>query len=228
MESTMETTMETTLVDDIVAELGALGTPPDFGPGRSQLLLRVLERLGCGRPVTKGQVEDMIAGLDISQDEAQKFLDGLCERDAGGQIIGCIGLSLNGQWPHRFYVNGTALRTWCAWDTLFLPTLLNRTASIVSFSPASKKEVRVTVSPVQVEWTCPRTAVVSIVNLNLADRDTCSVESIWSNFCQQVYFFPAQQDAEEWATDKENISILPVDEAYALGKQYFSKLLSYA
>jgi len=228
METIMETTMEPTLVDDIVAELGALGIPPDFGPGRSQLLLRVLERLGCGRPVTEGQVHGMIADLDISQDEAEEFLDGFCERDAGGRIIGCMGLSLSGRWPHRFYVNGTALRAWCAWDTLFLPTLLNRTASIVSFSPASKKEVRVTVSPVQVEWTCPNTAVVSIVNLNLADRDTCSVKSIWSTFCQQVYFFHTQQDAEEWAADKEYISILPVEEAYELGKRYFSKLLSYA
>lgn len=220
--------MVTTLVDGIVSGLDAMGTPPDFGRGRSRLLLRVLERLACGRPVSHDQVDQMAADLDVSAEQAHEFLDEVCERDAEGRILGCMGLSLNDRWPHRFYVNGTALRTWCAWDTLFLPRLLKRTASVVSFSPDSKKEVRVTVSPEQVEWACPETAVVSIVNLDAGDQDTCSVESIWSKFCQQVYFFPARQDAEAWAEDQENISILSVQEAYELGKRKFSKLLSYA
>ena len=75
--------------------------------------------------------------------------------------------------------------------------------------------------------------MVSIVNLVTGDQDnssqdTSSIEAIWSNFCHQVYFFPSAQEAEEWAEDKENISILSVEEAYELGKQAFSKLLSYA
>jgi hypothetical protein len=63
---------------------------------------------------------------------------------------------MNDLWDHQFYVNGTGLRTWCARDTLFFPTLLKRTASIASFSPRIKREVRVTVSPEQGEWACPR------------------------------------------------------------------------
>ena len=85
-----------------------------------------------------------------------------------------------------------------------------------------------TVSPAQVEWACPETAVVSIVNPGGGDQHTSSVEAIWSNFWHQVYFFPTEQEGEEWAEDKENISILSVEEAYELGKRTFSKLLSYA
>jgi len=205
-----------------------MGIPPDFGPDRFRLLLRVLKTLACGRPVNRHQVVQIAADLDMSPKEAHEVLAGVCERDAEGRILGSMGLSLNDQWASRFYVNGTQLRTWCAWDSLFLPPLLNRTASIVSFSPRRKKEVRVTVSPAQVEWACPKTAVVSIVNLGTRDQDTSSVEAIRSNFCHQVYFFPTEQEAEEWAEDKENISILSVEEAYELGKRTFSKLLSYA
>ena len=225
--------MRTTLVDEIAQGMNAAGIPPDFGPERSALLIRVLRTLACGRPISVDQVDKMAADIGLATQDAHQFLEGICERDDAGRIVGTMGLSLNGHWAHQFYVNGTALRTWCAWDTLFLPALLKRTASIVSFSPGSKKEVRVTVSPAQVEWTCPKTAVVSIVNLVTGDQDnssqdTPSIEAIWSNFCHQVYFFPTAQEAEEWAEDKENISILSVEEAYELGKQAFSKLLSYA
>ena len=216
------------MVDEIASGLNAMGIPPDFGPYRSRLLLRVLKRLACGRPVTRDQVDQMAADLGLATEDPHQFLDGICERDGAGRIVGAMGLSLNGQWAHQFYVNGTPLRTWCAWDTLFLPALLKRTASIVSFSPGSKKEVRVTVSPEQVEWACPKTAVVSIVNVGTGDQDTSSIRAIWSNFCHQVYFFPSEQEAEEWAEHKENISILSVEEAYELGKRTFSKLLSYA
>ncbi len=216
------------MVDEIVSGLNAMGIPPDFGPGRSRLLLRVLKSLACGRPVTRDQVDQMAADLDMSPEEAHGFLAGVCERDAEGRILGSMGLSLNEQWAHRFYVNGTQLRTWCAWDSLFLPPLLKRTASIFSCSPLDKKQVRVTVSPDRVEWSCPSEAVVSIVSTDGESQDTSSVEAIWSNFCRQVYFFPNEQEAEEWAEDKENISILSVEEAYELGKRTFSKLLSYA
>ena len=216
------------MVDEMVSGLNAMGIPPDFGPGRSRLLLRVLKRLACGRPVTRDQVDQMAADLDMSPEEAHGFLAGVCERDAEGRILGSMGLSLNEQWVHHFYVNGTQLRTWCAWDSLFLPPLLKRTASIVSRSPQDKKQVRVTVSPDRVEWSCPSEAVVSIVSIDGESQDANSVEALWSNFCHQVYFFTNEREAEEWAEDKENISILSMEEAYELGKRTFSKLLSYA
>ena len=220
--------MRMTLVDEIARGLNAAGVPPDFGPDRSPLLILILCALACGRPVSGDQVDKMAAALDLATEDAHQFLDGICERDGAGRIVWTMGLSMNDHWDHQFYVNGTPLRTWCAWDTLFLPALLIRTARIVSFSPGRKTEVRVTVSPAKVEWACPETAVVSIVNLGRGHQATSSIEAIWSNFCHQAYFFPTEQEAEEWAGDKENISILSVEEAYELGKRTFSKLLSYA
>ena len=219
--------MTTTLVNDIAPSLDEVGLRPNFGPDRSRLLIQVVRTLAYGRPVTMEQVDQMAAGLGMSPVEASQFLKQVSERDSEGRIIGCMGLSLNEKWPHRFYVNGIPLRTWCAWGALFLPPILNRTATIVSFSPG-RKMVRLTVSPHQVEWSYPEGAAVSMAGCGEVSQDTYSVEAIWSNFCHQVHFFPSGQDAEEWAEGKGNISNLSVEEAYELGKWTFSKLLSYA
>ena len=223
--------MSTTLVDEvdeIVSGLNAVGIPPDFGPARSRLLLRVLKMLACGRPVLRDQVDQMAADLDMSPEEAHKFLAEVCERDAEGRILGSMGLSLNDQWANHFYVNGTQLSTGCAWDSLFLPPLLDRTASTISCSPRDKKQVRVTVSPDRVEWSCPSGAVVSIVTIDGESQDTNSIEATWGRFCHQAYFFASREEAQAWAEDKENIVILSLEEAYELGKRTLSKLLTYA
>ena len=219
--------MTTAMVDEIVHNLYEPSLPLDFGPGRSRLLIRVVRTLACGRPVTVDQVDQMAARLDMSPVDARQFLKQVSERDAEGRIIGALGLSLHDQWAHRFYVNGIPLRTWCAWDALFLPPILNRNASIVSFSPVGRKEVRLTVSPHQVEWSYPEGAVVSMVDFGEFGPGASSVEAIWSSFCHRGYFCPTEQEAEEWAEDQENISILSVEEGYELGKRTFSKLLAY-
>ena len=65
----------------------------------------------------------------------------------------------------------------------------------------------------------PTDAVVSVVVLDPEKHDVSTVEAVWGNFCHQVYFFPSRQEAEEWATGRDDIAILSVDEAYELGKQ---------
>ena len=109
-----------------------------------------------------------------------------------------------------------------------MPPLLGRTASIVSYSPRDKKQVRVTVSPDRVEWSCPSEAVVSIVTIDGESQDASSIEAIWSKVCHQAYFFASREEAEAWAVDRDNVAILFLQEAYELGKRTFSNLLSYA
>ena len=67
------------------------------------------------------------------------------ERNANDAIIGVLDLSLNGEWVHRFYVDGASLRNWCAWDSLFIAPLLKQTVTIESDSPETKEKVRVAV-----------------------------------------------------------------------------------
>jgi hypothetical protein len=53
--------------------------------------------------------------------------------------------------PHRLYLGDIELSAWCAWDTLFLPELLERTAEVHSHSPPDETPVRLRVSPRRVE-----------------------------------------------------------------------------
>ena len=200
----------------------------DYGPGRSQLLLRVMRKLAHGHPVTGTQVDEFVTELGLAPDEAQAFLRKVTERNAEGQIVGIMGLSLN-ESPHRLQVNGVALSTWCAEDTLFLPAMLQQTATIESPSPISQEMIRLTVSPQRVEAVSPTSAVVTIVVVDPSEESMASVEAIWMTFCNHSLFFATRSEAEAWAAGRTaiRIAVVSVDEAFELGQQLWSRVLPY-
>jgi alkylmercury lyase len=199
----------------------------DYGPGHSHLLLRVMRRLAKGQPVSKTEVDEIVADLGLARDDAQTFLRKVTERNAAGKIVGIMGLSLN-DYPHRVQVNGVALSAWCAEDTLFLPIMLQQTATVESKSPISKEIIRLTVSPQRVEAVSPTSAVISIVVLDPTEESMASVEAIWMTFCNHILFFSSREEAGRWAAGKANIAVLTVDEGFDLGRQLWSRVLPYA
>ena len=199
----------------------------DYGPDRSRLLIRMTRLLAQGHPVEANQVEKMIADLGIAQDEGNEFLRCITERDAEDRIVGIAGLSLNDH-PHRFVVNDVPLTTWCAEDTLFLPSMLKQTATVESVSPLSKEIIHVTVSPQQVDSVSPADAVLSIVIVSPTEQHMASVEAIWNTFCRQIHFFTSVKQAEQWAAGRDDIEIVTVHEAFQLGQQLWSRVLAYA
>ena len=219
--------MNNELVTEIARKWNGAGEALNFGPDTSRLLIRVWRTLAKGRPVSGQQIDQIIADLGVNQDEAGEFLKGVTERDSSDSVVGIFGLSLNDH-PHRFTVNGASLTTWCAEDALFLPAMLDQTATVESYSPVTGEKVRLTVGPERVEEVSPADAMVSIVTLDPSKVDTSSVEAIYGNFCEQIHFFTSREEAERWAADRENIDILSVEEGYELGKLAFSELLAYA
>ncbi len=55
------------------------------------------------------------------------------------KIIGFFGLNLN-KTAHSLEVDDTMLYTWCAWDALFIPALLDKTVKVRSTCPVTKQE----------------------------------------------------------------------------------------
>jgi alkylmercury lyase len=202
------------------------GGPLDYGPNLSRLLVRVMRELAQGRPVPKERVDQIVADVGIAREDADRLLGEVTERNSDGNIFGVLGLSLNDS-PHRFYVNGTRMSTWCAADALFLPPVLDRTASVESVSPVSGEKVRLTVSPQGVEAVDPTGAVLSIVIVDPADANMGSVEAIWGTFCHHLFFFASREEAEHWAAGRDDIEILSVEEAYELVRQLSSRFLGY-
>ena len=198
----------------------------DYGPDLSRLLVRLMRELAQGRPIPRERVDRIVADVGIAREDAYRFLGEVTERDADKNILGIMGLSLNDT-PHRFYVNGTWMSTWCAEDALFLPTVLNQIATVESKSPVSGERVRLTVSPQGAEQVDPPGAVVSIVIVDPADADMGSVEAIWGIFCHHIFFFASREEAERWAAGRGYIEIVSVDEAFELMRQLSSRFLAY-
>ena len=67
-----------------------------------------------------------------------------------------------------FHVDGKTFSTWCAWDALFLPAMLNQHAQVESMCPVTKEKIRVIMTPAGIESCEPNGAVLSIIVPNLA------------------------------------------------------------
>jgi alkylmercury lyase len=214
----MNTTQITELAQTMQERLLALG------PDHTRLLIQIMRQLAHGHPLTTDQVDHLIAEGGIAPDAAHQFLEQNTERDADERIIGIMGLSL-GDHPHRLEIAGVSLAAWCALDTLFLPVVLDDTATITSPSPVTHQPIQVRVSPQRVEEVHPAGAVVSYVLPDSHQAQKATVVDIWNAFCNHVHFFTDRREAEQWANGRKDIAILTVEEGFAWGRQVWSKVL---
>ncbi len=168
--------------DEMVQVLTRNGGLMDYGTDDLHLLVRVVRVLAKGRPVTTNQVDEIVAELGIDPDASEQFLQTVAERDDDGNIVGALGLSLK-QHPHRFIVGGTQMTAWCAQDTLFLPVMLQQTATVETQSPVSKEKIRITVGPDGIKEASPAGAVRSTVIFDSECTDLNTPTDIHMNFC---------------------------------------------
>ncbi len=212
---------------DVAAKLDQAGLRLDIPPDTARLIVRTLRRLAEGRPVPMEEVTELASDLD-SPDEAIAFIGQMSEKDNEGNVVGLMGLSLNDH-PHEFEVNGIELRAWCAWDTLFLPSILGQAAHVASKDPATGEEVRLKVTPQGVERTRPDDVVVSIVVPEVEEGHSWTAERAQMLFCNFVHFFADRQAAAQWfAERKMPVSFISVDEAFKLGHMRFADIIAHA
>ncbi len=189
--------------------------------------MRLWREIARGGPVSPERVEQIASALDLPQQTAHEVLDKMCERDQDGNVVGIAGLSQH-QHPHRFTVNGVRLATWCAWDSLFLPVILQQTAEVSSPCPVTGETIRLTITPEGVTSKHPASTVISIVIPQPTTSGLESVEEIWTTFCHHVHFFASPQVAQEWVAARgQEIAILTVEEAFELGRLTLSEVLRH-
>src|SRR5262249_45876982 len=135
-----------------------------------------------GQPVSR---ERLATALGVARDVVDATLRRIpnVEFDHQGRIV-ASGLSLLPT-PHHFQVNGQALYTWCALDTLMYPVVLGQSAQVASRCPVSGAWVQLTVKPERVEALDPVDTRVSVVVPDAAAA-CCDVRGA---FCQHVHFF---------------------------------------
>lgn len=134
--------------------------------------------------------------------------------DDRNRIVGYWGLSLEPT-HHRFEVDGRRLYTWCAWDTLFLPEILQTRARVESQCAITRARIRLTLSVEHVEQFQPGTAVISFMIPEAARVK----ENVVVHFCHFVHFFESEDAGLAWTGRHPGSLLLTIDQAHRLGRK---------
>ncbi|MDI9700797.1 organomercurial lyase MerB [Burkholderia cenocepacia] len=197
--------------DELVTRL----TMAHRSDGFAHLFVVLLRELAKGRPVSPSTLARIMdwppERVALALDEAVST-----ERDDDGNIVG-YGLTLR-KTAHVFEVDDRRLYTWCAFDTLFFPALINRTAHVVSRCAATGIPVSLTVTPTAIRTVEPASAAVSLV-LPQATAD------IRQAFCCHVHFFASAALGEGWTAKHAGVEIVTVHDAFTIGRERAQGLL---
>ena len=207
---------QTGLTDRLVASLMASVTPAGSARTSPALYRTLLRLLAQGEPVTIAQLA-VAAGQPL--DDVESTVAGWpdTEYDEQDRIVGW-GITLRPA-PPRFAVDSRQLYTWCALDTLFFPTVIDRRAHVESSCHATGVPIRLTVDPADgVIALDPATAVVSLV---IPER----MRSVRTAFCNPGRFFVAADAARDWQATHPGMHVLRVADAYQAARPLSDSLL---
>ena len=149
--------------------------------------------------------------VELINDALNRWCDIFSDNEA--RITGYCGLTL-ARTSHHFTIGAQTLYTWCAWDTLFIPELLDQTAGVESSCPETKRRIRLTVTPHGVIDPDPPGVVMSW----LIPEPTKIRENVVANFCHYVHFFHSADAGANWALEHPGTFVVTLEEAYAIGK----------
>jgi alkylmercury lyase len=185
---------------------------PTFpGCDDAPLARELLSMLARGVPVTPARLASSV-GRENAEIQATLRRWPNVRRDDRERIVAFGGLSLRPT-EHRFDVGSQRLYTWCAWDTLFLPALLDDLAKVESTCPMTGTEVRLTVAPERVVAAHPEDVWVSFP----APAHT-STDEIVESFCCHVRFLAGADTAARWASARPGSFALGLADAFELGR----------
>ncbi|NIS83391.1 MAG: alkylmercury lyase [Anaerolineales bacterium] len=178
-----------------------------------RITVRTMQALAKGKPVSPDQLakiwEMPLAHVKAVLDQAT----GRVEIDSQGRLIGGV-LSLNPT-PHRISMNGEQLFAWCAYDAIYAPGVVGKTAQIDSQDPITGDSIRVTITPDGVVDAQPEGTVVSVVGGKMDMRGGPE-----SPRCTQMLFFGSRDSAHQWLQGRADVSILTVEEVFEIARQF--------
>ncbi|SIT49141.1 Alkylmercury lyase [Paraburkholderia piptadeniae] len=186
--------------------------------GFTELFVALLRELAKGKPVAPAT---LAAALQWPPERVAAALEQAVstEWDEDGNVVG-YGLTLR-ETAHAFEIDGLHLYTWCAFDTLFFPALIGRTARVISRCAATGVPVTLTVAPDAVRDVEPAGAAVSLI----LPQDTPDIRAA---FCCHVHFFTSDAVARDWASRHPGVDIVDVHAAFSVGRERALTLLRNA
>lgn len=192
---------------------------PVFSPDEQRAAVALYRELAKGSPVT---LERLAKALDLPRAAARELLGRDTFRafvypDSEGRVVGFGGLAVE-RMHHRFEVGGRTLWTWCAWDGLFIPEILGKTARLESRDPETGEIVRLAVAPEGVTSVEPKTTVVSFILPDACDfREPAA--TVMACFCHFVFFFTNRESGERWVGRNDGTFLYSLEEAAELARR---------
>lgn len=184
--------METTRVDIEALASRFVEIAPALDEDDKRMSLALYRLLAEGRPVAPSALA-IEAELDEPRVRARLESWPGVFFDEQGKVQGYWGLAIP-EMNHRFEVGGRTLYTWCAWDSLFLPEILRRTAAVRSLCPVTGETIRLTVRPDAIVAVNPAETVMSFPRVERMELGA----DVVTKFCHYVHFFSSREVAEEW------------------------------
>jgi len=191
---------------------------PTMTDEERRLGLEVYRQLARGEPVLRFSLAEAldVPTHDVAELLGHPNLQCLTYTDNNGRIIGFGGLAVR-EMPHRFRIDGRTLYTWCAWDSLFLPGILDLEAEVDSPAPGGTVRVHLKVAPDGVKEVQPRSAVMSFL-LPSAHTFQADVLKAMASFCHYIFFFLDSDSAAEWTKSHPDTTVISVSDAFELGR----------
>ena len=150
--------------------------------------------------------------LQMSEEELATHLARVpdTEFDEQGNIVGW-GITLLPT-SHQFLLPARSLFTWCAFDTVLFPPLLQVRAQVQSICTASGHPITFVATPEGIEELTPTTSVLSLILPS--ERYDC----VRGTFCLQSLFFESEQAASAWLASHPEAISLSLEEAAFVGQ----------
>lgn len=186
---------------------------PDMDEARQRLAITLYRTLAMSKPVSVKQLADMLEQTEEDIRQALSDWHGVFFDD-DNDVIGFWGIAVKPM-SHRMEIDGATSYAWCAWDSLFIPELVGKTAHVTSHCGQSGEEITLTVSPGGATAESHDDVVVSFVTPAIEEIQTNTT----ANFCHLVYFFKDRPAGEAWLKDHPEAFLLTLDEAFAVGKK---------
>jgi len=178
--------------------------------GQEDLCRPIIQQVARGKPVTKAELQ---VSLHLSQDELEQRLASLpdTEFDQSDNIVGW-GVTLLPT-SHQFQIDGKALYTWCAFDTVLFPPSLHAEAQVQSSCAQTGQRITFVATPEGgVKDLTPAGSVMSLILP--AERSEC----VRDTFCYQSLFFQSEQAASTFLITHPEAILLSVEEAALVGR----------
>jgi alkylmercury lyase len=189
----------------------------------------VMRRLADGHAVSAEDVARLAGDLGDPTTLVHALAAfGMADVDDQGGITGMIVTHTPTR--HRLETRGHTVYTWCAVDTLFVPAVLGRDATVRSTCPVTRDSIHLEVGADGVRAASPESTYVSFVapgvtpgvsgGCGAGASDLTGVEGA---FCANANFFASERAADAWLQDHPGAAVVPLADGFELAKRIWSE-----